>query len=155
MKTFQTWPAVVLLGSSVELSPYHTASARPGPPALSQGKTLTASPVVPEPSLTWTGGVQLVQPLAALAALTNTWRLVGVLLRLTQTTKRFCAESIEATTKLAASPLSLTTFVDATVIKPEPAPVPAGHVLLTASSRKHRLPLAVAVPMLSLIVPPL
>ena len=58
--------------------PYQIASARPGPPALIQGKTLTASPVPVEPSLTWIGCVHFVQPLAAEAALTNTCRCDGV-----------------------------------------------------------------------------
>src|SRR5437763_14754172 len=78
MKTFQLWPDW-LLGSTFLSDPYQTASARPGPPALIQGKTLTASPVPVEPSLTCTGGVQLDHPLAALAALTKTWRSAGLL----------------------------------------------------------------------------
>ena len=50
------------------ISPYHTASDRPGPPALIHGNTLTASPVAAEALLTWTGAVQLVHPLPAEAA---------------------------------------------------------------------------------------
>src|SRR5437588_9495177 len=78
MKTFQACPALVL-GSMFLFDPYHTASARPGPPALIHGNTLTASPVPVEPSLTWTGLVQFVHPLAADAALTNVWRSAGLL----------------------------------------------------------------------------
>jgi hypothetical protein len=50
--------------------PYQTASARPGPPALIQGKTFTASPVEVEASLSRTAGLQVDHPLAALALLT-------------------------------------------------------------------------------------
>src|SRR5439155_18593143 len=59
------------------------------------------SPVDVEPSLTWTFGVQLVQPLSALAALTKTCRWVGsvVLALSAQTTKRFRALSSERTVK--------------------------------------------------------
>src|SRR5438445_12006278 len=76
MKTFQDW-LLWLLGSTWRLEPYQTASARPAPPALIHGNTLVASPVVVDPSLTCTGTVHLVHPLAALAALTNTWRSAG------------------------------------------------------------------------------
>src|SRR5438270_4989290 len=79
MKTFHDW-LLWLLGSTCRLEPYQTASARPAPPALIHGKTLVASPVAIEPSLTCTGVVHCVQPLAALAALTNTWRSAGLLL---------------------------------------------------------------------------
>src|SRR5205085_542395 len=98
MKTFQACPALVL-GSMFLFDPYHTASARPGPPALIQGNTFTASPVPVEPSLTWTGLVQFVHPLAADAALTNTCRFAGLWsFGLTfQTTNRFLALSIETT----------------------------------------------------------
>src|SRR5260221_14362395 len=94
MKTFHAW-LLWLLGSACLSDPYQTASANPGPPALIQGKTLVASPVIVEPSLTCTGGVQLVQPLAALAALTKTWRWAGLLLLTFQTTCRLRAASIE------------------------------------------------------------
>src|SRR2546423_10625831 len=77
MKTFHFWPDFEL-GSADLSEPYHTASARPAPPAFSHGKMLTASPVAVEPSLTWNGGVQVRQPLAALAALTKTWRWAGL-----------------------------------------------------------------------------
>src|SRR5689334_14020085 len=73
MNTFQDW-FMWLLGSTWRLEPYQTASARPAPPALIHGKTLVASPVVVEASLTCTGGVQDCQLLAALEALTTTWR---------------------------------------------------------------------------------
>src|SRR6266851_5930471 len=101
MNTFHAWP-FWLLGSTFLSEPYQTASARPGPPALIHGKTLTASPASVEPSLTWTGAVQRVHPLAALAALTKTCRCPGVppLLGLMhQTTTRFRALSIERTEK--------------------------------------------------------
>ena len=57
---------VLVLGSAVWLPPYHTASARPAPPALIHGKTLT----IEGAWLTCTGGVQVRQPLEADAALT-------------------------------------------------------------------------------------
>src|SRR6267378_6714098 len=98
MNTFQAW-LLWLLGSTCLSDPYQTASARPGPPALIQGNTLVASPVTVEPSLTWTGAVQLVHPLAALAALTKTWRLVQSLLVMHQTTTRLRALSIDSTEK--------------------------------------------------------
>src|SRR5207245_10022985 len=96
MNTFQAWPDW-LLGSTFLLDPYQTASARPGPPALIQGKTLTASPVWVEASLTWTGGVQADQRLAALAALTRTCRFVQSLELMHQTTGRLRAESMAST----------------------------------------------------------
>src|SRR5438445_12318395 len=71
MNTFHSWPAATL-GSPFLSDPYQTASARPGPPALIHGKTLTASPLVRVPPLTCTGLAQSRQPLPALAALTNT-----------------------------------------------------------------------------------
>ena len=54
MNTFHAW-SESLLGSALTLEPYQTASARPGPPALIHGNTLTASPVAVEPSETCTG----------------------------------------------------------------------------------------------------
>src|SRR5919204_1313713 len=98
MNTFQAWPDW-LLGSTLLSDPYQTASARPGPPALIHGNTFTASPVPVEPSLTCTGAVQLVQPVFALAALTNTWRLVQSSLSSAHTTTRLRALSIESTEK--------------------------------------------------------
>src|SRR2546430_5760067 len=98
MKTFHFWP-LLPLGSRFLSEPYQTASARPGPPALSQGKTLVASPVAVEPSLTWTGAVQVVHPLAALAALTKVWRWAGFALLTVQTTSRLRPESIDRTEK--------------------------------------------------------
>src|SRR3981189_87254 len=100
MKTFQDW-LLWLLGSTCLSEPYQTASARPGPPALSHGNTFVASPVVVEPSLTCTGAGQVVHPPAAREALTNVWRRAGsLLLGLTvQTTSRLRPVSIESTEK--------------------------------------------------------
>src|SRR5207245_9539011 len=98
MKTFQLWPDW-LLGSTFMFDPYQTASARPGPPALIQGKTLTASPVPVDASLTCNGGVQLDHPLAALAALTKTCRFVQSLALIHQTTYRLRADSMDRTDK--------------------------------------------------------
>src|SRR5437588_3417442 len=78
MNTFQDCPPFVL-GSILLFDPYHTASARPGPPALIHGNTLTASPVPVDPSLTCRGLVHFVHPVAADAALTNVWRSAGLL----------------------------------------------------------------------------
>src|SRR5258706_2281104 len=100
MKTFHCW-ALWLLGSTVLLEPYQTAAARPAAPALIHGKTLTASPVVVEASLTRTGVVQFLQPLSALAPLTKTCRSAGVEAVRAQTTKRFRALSIELTVQRA------------------------------------------------------
>src|SRR5437870_10659353 len=71
INTFQACP-LWLLGSTCLSEPYHTASARPGPPALIQGNTLTASPVALDPSETCTGLVQVRQPEAAEEADTYT-----------------------------------------------------------------------------------
>src|SRR5256885_15343608 len=101
MKTFQLWPDW-LLGSTFLSDPYQTASARPGPPALIHGKTLTASPVPVDASLTRTGGVQLDHPLAALAALAKTWRSAGVVALVFQTTYRLRAGSMGRTEKRVA-----------------------------------------------------
>src|SRR6267378_4382154 len=98
MKTFHDW-LLWLLGSTCLSDPYQTASARPGPPAFSHGKTLVASPVVVEPSLTWTGVVHVVHPVAALDALTKVCRSAGLLLLTVQTTSRLRPESIERTEK--------------------------------------------------------
>src|SRR5712691_499071 len=98
MKTFQAW-LLLLLGSTCLSDPYQTASARPAPPALSQGNTLVASPAAVEPSLTWTGAVHVPHPLAALDALTNVWRSDGLLLLTVQTTSRLRPESIDRTEK--------------------------------------------------------
>src|SRR5437588_8460744 len=98
MKTFQAW-LLWLLGSTWRLEPYQTASARPGPPALIQGNTLVASPVTVEPSLTCTGAVHVLHPLAALAALTKVWRSAGLALLTVQTTTRLRPLSIERTEK--------------------------------------------------------
>src|SRR5438309_6975609 len=96
MKTFHDW-LLWLLGSTCLSDPYQTASARPGPPALSHGKTLVASPVAVEPSLTWTGAVQVVHPLAALEALTNVWRRAGLVLLTVQSAIRLRPVSIDTT----------------------------------------------------------
>src|SRR5438105_8228256 len=100
MKTFHDW-LLWLLGSTFLSEPYQTASARPAPPALIHGKTLTASPVAVEASLTRTGFVQRVQPLAAEAALTQTCRSAGSPFAgsTAHATWRFRAESSEATVK--------------------------------------------------------
>src|SRR5947207_2618778 len=95
MKTFHDW-LLWLLGSTCLSDPYQTASARPGPPALSHGNTFVASPVAVDASLTCTGVVQLRQPDAAEAALTYTCRCAGVP-STAKTTKRLRAESIETT----------------------------------------------------------
>src|SRR5947209_13486397 len=98
MNTFQACP-LWLDGSTALSEPYHTASARPAPPALIQGNTLVASPVDVEPSLTCTGAVHFVHPLAALAALTKTWRRAGLPLPTAKATTRLRAESIDRTEK--------------------------------------------------------
>src|SRR3954451_6144792 len=110
MNTFHFWPDFEL-GSATLSLPYQTAAARPAPPrsrrararpappACSHGKMFTASPVAVEPSLTWKGGVHVRQPLAALDALTKTWRWPGLLLSgssSAQTTNRLRAWSSEA-----------------------------------------------------------
>src|SRR2546422_3067138 len=98
MKTFHFWPDR-LLGSTLLSDPYQTASARPGPPALIHGKTLTASPVTVDPSLTWTGVLHFAQPLAAEAALTKTCRWAGLVLGelSAQATNRLRAVSMDST----------------------------------------------------------
>src|SRR3982074_1390202 len=109
MKTFHDW-LLWLLGSTCLSDPYQTASARPGPPALSQGNTLVASPVAVEPSLTCTGAVPVFHPLAALEALTNVWRRAGSLLvgLTVQTTSRLRPESIERTeNRVSGDPLGV------------------------------------------------
>src|SRR5258708_24412784 len=96
MNTFQDW-LLWLLGSTCLSDPYQTASARPAPPALIQGKMLVASPVLVRPSLTWTCVVHLDQPLVALEALTKTWRSAGSLLPTAHATTRLRPESIDST----------------------------------------------------------
>src|SRR5919197_602856 len=96
MNTFQACP-LWLLGSTFLFDPYHTASARPGPPALIHGNTFTASPVAVDPSLTCTGLVHFVHPVAAEAALTKACRREGVLLPITHVTYRFRAVSMDRT----------------------------------------------------------
>src|SRR5882762_9213567 len=140
MKTFHDW-LLWLLGSTCLSEPYQTASARPGPPALSHGNTLVASPVAVEPSLTCTGAVHAVHPLAALAALTNVWRSAGsLLLGLTvQTTSRFRPESIERTEKsVSGEPAGVSAILTRRLRSWLPPP---------ASSRKCSVPVASGVPM--------
>src|SRR5438445_1330331 len=137
MKTFHDW-LLWLLGSTFLLEPYQTASARPGPPALIHGKTLTASPVPVEASLTWTGVLQLLHPLAALAALTKTWRWLGVLLLMHQTTTRLRALSIDNTEKSVSGELAVSAILMSFV---RSCPVPV-------ASRKWSVPVASGVPML-------
>src|SRR5207245_4633783 len=138
MKTFQTW-LLWLLGSTCLSDPYQTASARPGPPALSHGKTLVASPVAVEPSLTWTGAVHRVHPLAALEALTKVWRKAGLLLLTVHTTSRLRPESIDRTEKrVSGEPVGVSAIWTSFVRSWPPAPL---------SSRKRSLPDASGVPM--------
>src|SRR5579871_5931109 len=94
MNTFQAWLSLTL-GSATVSVPYQTASERPGPPALTQGKTFTLAGAW----LTCTGVVHLLQPVSGLAALTNTWRSDGVPLEMAKATCRFRAESMERTLK--------------------------------------------------------
>src|SRR5712691_686985 len=110
MKTFHDW-LLWLLGSTFLSEPYQTTSALPAPPALIHGKTLTASPVSVEPSLTCTGVVQIVHPVAALAALTHTCRSPGSLLLMHQTTKRLRALSIETTEKRVSGELPVSAIL--------------------------------------------
>src|SRR2546428_7648629 len=138
MKTFHDW-LLWLLGSTFLSEPYHTASARPAPPALIHGKTLTASPVEVEPSLTCTGVVQLIHPLAAPAALTKTWRWLGVSLLMHQTTTRLRALSIDSTEKsVSGEPVGVSAILMSFV---RSCPVPV-------ASRKWSVPVASGVPML-------
>src|SRR5919197_6394212 len=96
MNTFQAWPDW-LLGSTLLFEPYQTASARPGPPALIHGNTLTASPVPVDPSLTRVAGIHVRHPLFADAALTKTCRCEGMSLSMVHTTWRFRAVSSDVT----------------------------------------------------------
>ena len=139
MKTFQAWP-VWLLGSTLLFEPYQTASARPGPPALTHGKTLTASPVPAEPSLTWTGFVHFVQPVAAERRSTNTCHRLGVSPEIAQATNRFRPASIEATVNsVSGEPGRLSDVNQLGAVR---SPARSGR-----ASRKVRLPLASGVPM--------
>src|SRR2546421_9320010 len=138
MYTSHDWPASVL-GSAFMLEPYHTASARPGPPATIQGKMLT----IDGGELSRTGALHLVHDVDAEATLTHTWRCAGSVLRPTQATKRLRPWSMDAATKFAASPVLSGTPV-ATVIRFEALP---------GSSRKVRAPVASGVPMFSLTLP--
>src|SRR3989454_328603 len=136
MKTFHAW-LLWLLGSTFLSEPYQTASARPGPPALIHGNTFTASPVVVEASLTRTGVLQLIHPLASLAALTKTWRWLGVLLLMHQTTKRLRALSIESTEKSVSGELAVSAILMSFF---------GSGVPLIVASRKCSVPAASGVP---------
>src|SRR5437870_416561 len=138
MKTFHFWPDW-MLGSTLLSDPYQTASARPGPPALIHGKTLTASPVPVDPSLTCTGGVQFDHPLAALAPLTKTWRFVQSLAPIFQTTYRLRAESIDSTeNNVSGEPVGVSAIL---ISRVRSCPVPV-------ASRNESLPVESGVPML-------
>src|SRR5438309_10273727 len=138
MNTFHTW-LLWLLGSTWRSDPYQTASARPGPPALIHGNTLVASPVAVEPSLTWTGAVQVRQPLDALEALTKVWRKAGLLLLMVQTTSRLRAVSIDRTeNSVSGLPVGVSAMWTSFVRSRPPAPL---------SSRKCRIPDGSGVPM--------
>src|ERR1700730_6719215 len=129
MNTSHFWPPWAL-GLTALSEPYQTTSARPGPPALIHGKMLTMG--------------RGARPLPARAALTYAWRWVGSRLLPTQATKRLRALSIDATTKLAASPASAGTPL-AMVIRRLGSP----HGLaVDGASRKVRFPAASGVPML-------
>src|SRR2546423_3636069 len=137
MKTFHFWPSWPL-GSTFLSDPYQTASARPGPPALIQGKTLTASPVPVDASLTCRGGVQVDHPLAALAALTKTCRVDGSVALMHQTMNKFRAESIESTEKrVSGDPVGVSAIL-ISFVRSWPLPV---------ASRKWSVPVASGVPM--------
>src|SRR6266566_1172076 len=137
MKTFHDW-LLWLLGSTFLSEPYQTASALPAPPALIQGKTLTASPLVVDASLTCTGLVHFVQPVAALAALTKTCRRLGFELLMHQTRMRFRALSIDSTEKrVSGEPVGVSAIL-MSFFKSCPVPV---------ASRKCRVPVASGVPM--------
>src|ERR1700682_2360319 len=122
MKTFHTW-WLWLLGSTWRFDPYQTASARPGPPALIQGKTLVASPVVVEPSLTWTGAVHVFHPLEALDALTKVWRNAGSELLTAQTATRLRLVSIESTEKRVSGGAVVSAILTS-LVRSWPDPVP-------------------------------
>src|SRR5438067_1223303 len=143
MNTFQAWP-LWLEGSTFMFEPYQTACARPGPPALIQGKTLTASPLPVEPSETWTGFVQVRQPEAAEDALTNTWSWEGVPVLTAQATTRLRALSIEATlNRVSGEPGRLSAmWISPASLGPPPE-------VAVGASRKLRLPAASGLPMLS------
>src|SRR6267378_955495 len=137
MKTFHDW-LLWLLGSTFLSEPYQTASALPGPPALSHGKTFTASPVFVDPSLTCTGLVHVFQPLASLAALTKTCRRLGVLLLMHQTRMRLRAVSIESTEKrVSGEPVGVSAIL-MSFVRSCPLPV---------ASRKWSVPVVSGVPM--------
>jgi hypothetical protein len=142
MKTFQTWPDW-LLGSTLKFEPYHTASARPAPPALIQGKTLTASPVTVDPSLTWTGLLQFVHPLAAEDALTKTCRWTGLFVLSAHVMNRLRALSMDSTVKsVLGEPGKLSAMWINLLESPH-------GLALFGKSRNVRSPLASGVPIFS------
>ena len=102
---------------------------------------MVASPVAVEPSLTWTGAVQLVHPLAALEALTNVWRSLGSLLAglTVQTTSRLRPESIDRTEKsVSGEPVGVSAMWTSFLRSRPPAPL---------SSRNFKVPVESGVPM--------
>src|SRR5204863_2281859 len=111
--------------------------------ALIHGKTLTASPVPVDPSLTCTGAVHDRQSLAADAALTYTWRCEGIPLPIAQATNRFRAVSIDATVnRTSGEPGRLSaTWMSAPAL-------PLGFAA-SGASRKWRSPEASGDPMFS------
>src|SRR5436305_4362715 len=121
MNTFQTW-LWWLLGSTWRLEPYHTASARPGPPALIHGNTLVASPLAVRPSLTCNGAVHCVHPVAALAPLTNVCLRAGSELLTAHTAIRLRAVSMERTEK-SVSGESLVSAILTSFVRSWPDPV--------------------------------
>src|SRR5436305_239059 len=143
MNTFHACPDFEL-GLTILSWPYQTASARPPAPAWIHGKMLTASPVADDPSLTCIGGVQLRQPLAALAALTNTWRWPGfdwsfVGSSTAQTRCRLRAWSIERTVNRTSGSPGMLSATWTSLVGSPPAP----------ESRNLRSPFASGVPMFS------
>src|SRR4051794_9255786 len=143
MNAFHACP-LWLLGSTLLFDPYHTASARPGPPALIHGKTFTASPVRVEASLARTGRVQVRHPDAAEDALTYTWRCDGLLSLVAQTTNRLRAESIESTEKrVSGEPGRLSAMWTRLPLSGPPPELAVG------ASRNVRSPVASGVPMFS------
>ena len=100
---------------------------------------MVASPVAVEPSLTWTGAVQVVHPLAALEALTKVWRRAGLLLLTVQTTSRLRPESIDRTEKsVSGEPVGVSAMWTSFLRSRPPAPL---------SSRNFKVPVESGVPM--------
>src|SRR5258707_10273421 len=125
-------------------APPHTGAGRPAPPALIHGKTLTASPVTVDPSLTWTGVLHFVQPLAAEAALTKTCRRAGLPLfgLRAQVMNRLRAMSMDSTVKsVLGDPGRLSAMWISLLESP--------HGLAVGKSRNVRSPPWSGVPILS------